>query len=489
MLSKKNNEIELEQSVGQHGCLTVRCSEIFSRVMAKMKIHIGSEAFNSWFSKLDFVTQDGVVVKISTPTAFLKSWIHSHYADLLLKLWQNEDSAILRIELLVRASEKSERLPSATAVVVKADFAKAYAATPITSSPRKCLAVGSPLDMRYNFESFVEGASNRLALAAARTVAEAGHDHAQLNPLFLHSDVGLGKTHLLQAIAAKAQAGKYYGNTVYLTAEYFMWRFATAIRDNNALSLKEQLRDINLLIIDDLQFLQGKSIQNEFCHLLNMLLDSAKKIVVAADRPPAELESLDPRVRSRLQGGVTIAIDYPDAGMRFKMLQNKLRMAQRSKPHLHIDEDKLWHIANNLQGSGRDLEGVFNQVLFRQSFEGELSIAKLDEVLGTMSQASEPKRVRIEDIQRIVARHYSLSKQDLLSSRRIRAIVKPRQVAMYLAKSLTLRSLPEIGRRFGGRDHTTVLHAVRKIEACLADDNALVQELQLLKHLINECVL
>ncbi|TIT88053.1 MAG: chromosomal replication initiator protein DnaA, partial [Mesorhizobium sp.] len=221
--------------------------------------------------------------------------------------------------------------------------------------------------------------------------------------------------------------------------------FATAIRDNNALTLKEQLRDIDLLIIDDMQFLQGKSIQHEFCHLINMLLDSAKQVVVAADRPPSELESLEPRVRSRLNGGVAL-----------------------------------------VTGSGRELEGAFNQLLFRQSFEPQITIDRIDEILGHIYRSGEPKRVRIEDIQRIVARHYNVSKTELLSNRRTRTIVKPRQVAMYLSKVMTPRSLPEIGRRFGGRDHTTVLHAVRKIEDLSGADNTLAQELELLRRLINE---
>jgi chromosomal replication initiator protein len=263
-----------------------------------------------------------------------------------------------------------------------------------------------------------------------------------------------------------------------------MWRFATAIRDNNALSFKEQLRDIDLLIIDDMQFLQGKSIQHEFCHLLNSLLDSAKQVVVAADRPPSELESLDVRVRSRLQGGVALEIAAPDYEMRLEILKRRLAAARVEDHSLSIPEDILAHVALTVTGSGRELEGAFNQLLFRQSFEPNLSIERVDELLGT--RAGEPKRIRIEEIQRIVARHYNVSKQDLLSNRRTRTIVKPRQVAMYLAKMLTLRSLPEIGRRFGGRDHTTVLHAVRKVEDMVGADQKLAQELELLKRLIND---
>jgi chromosomal replication initiator protein len=323
-----------------------------------------------------------------------------------------------------------------------------------------------------------------MAFAAARAVAEQAANAVRFNPLFLHASVGLGKTHLLQAIAAEALKRNPGGRVLYLTAEYFMWRFATAIRDNNALTFKEQLRGIDLLIIDDMQFLQGKSIQHEFCHLINMLLDSARQVVVAADRPPSELESLEPRVRSRLNGGVALEISAPDFQMRLGILKQRLEAARLDDTSLDISEEVLAHVAQTVTGSGRELEGAFNQLLIRQSFEPQLSVDRIEEILGHIYRSGEPKRVRIEDIQRVVARHYNVSKTELLSNRRTRTIVKPRQVAMFLAKIMTLRSLPEIGRRFGGRDHTTVLHAVRKIEGLSAQDNMLAQEIELLKRLI-----
>jgi chromosomal replication initiator protein len=235
-----------------------------------------------------------------------------------------------------------------------------------------------------------------------------------------------------------------------------------------------------------MQFLQGKSIQHEFCHLLNMLLDSARQVVVAADRAPWELESLDPRVRSRLQGGVAIEIEAPDYEMRLEILRKRLAIAQIEDATLDIGETILAHVAQNITSSGRELEGAFNQLLFRRSFEPNLSIERVDELLGHLVNAGEPKRVRIEDIQRVVSRHYNVTRQELVSDRRTRVIVKPRQIAMYLAKTMTPRSFPEIGRRFGGRDHTTVLHAVRKIEDLINSDTKLGHEIELLKRLIIE---
>ncbi|PLP59757.1 chromosomal replication initiator protein DnaA [Mesorhizobium loti] len=476
----------------------------FERIRAQLKARLGSEVYSSWFGRMKLVELSKGIARMSVPTAFLRSWINGHYLDVITELWKQEEAGILKVEVVVRSATrhtvpdletaplrkvakqaqttlssgtilgagKQERAPLTRGAAVEPDFRQNV--------------LGSPLDPRYTFGSFVEGPSNRVAFAAARAVAESASSAVRFNPLFLHATVGLGKTHLLQAIAAESLRQNPKSRVVYLTAEYFMWRFATAIRDNNALTLKEQLRDIDLLIIDDMQFLQGKSIQHEFCHLINMLLDSAKQVVVAADRPPSELESLEPRVRSRLNGGVALEMAAPDYSMRLAMLKQRLATAKQDDASLNITDEILDHVARTVTGSGRELEGAFNQLLFRQSFEPQITIDRIDEILGHIYRTGEPKRVRIEDIQRIVARHYNVSKTELLSNRRTRTIVKPRQVAMYLSKVLTPRSLPEIGRRFGGRDHTTVLHAVRKIEDLSGADNTLAQELELLRRLIND---
>ncbi|MCV9962308.1 chromosomal replication initiator protein DnaA [Pararhizobium sp. BT-229] len=481
-------------------------SALFERVSARLKAQVGPDVFASWFGRLKLHSVSKSVVRLSVPTTFLKSWINNRYLDQITSLFQQEDAEILKVEILVRSATRGARpghhedAPQASHVDAAAP-ASARRSAPQTlahhatatvgnlQKPQQPVAgplFGSPLDPRYTFESFVEGSSNRVALAAAKTIAEAGAGAVRFNPLFIHSSVGLGKTHLLQAIATAAIQSPRVPRVVYLTAEYFMWRFATAIRDNDALSLKETLRNIDLLVIDDMQFLQGKSIQHEFCHLLNMLLDSAKQVVVAADRAPWELESLDPRVRSRLQGGVAIEMEGPDYEMRLEILKRRLDVARQDDASLDIPADILSHVARNITASGRELEGAFNQLLFRRSFEPQLSIERVDELLGHLVNAGEPRRVRIEDIQRVVAKHYNVSRQELVSNRRTRVIVKPRQIAMYLAKTLTPRSFPEIGRRFGGRDHTTVLHAVRKIEDLISGDTKLSHEIELLKRLINE---
>ena len=476
----------------------------FERVRAQLKARLGSEVYSSWFGRMKLAEASRGIVRLSVPTAFLRSWITGHYHDLVTELWKQEFPDLIKVEVVVRTATRSAKGLDVDTVPARKAAGKAQTALASgtlggkpdrlptvrvpageTAGELRQSVLGSPLDARYTFASFVEGPSNRVAFAAARAVAEQASSAVRFNPLFLHASVGLGKTHLLQAIAAESLKRNPKSRVVYLTAEYFMWRFATAIRDNNALTLKEQLRDIDLLIIDDMQFLQGKSIQHEFCHLINMLLDSARQVVVAADRPPAELESLEPRVRSRLNGGVALEMAAPDYAMRLGMLKLRLAAAKHDEPALDISEDILAHVARTVTASGRELEGAFNQLLFRQSFE-QISVDRIDEILGHIYRSGEPKRVRIEDIQRIVARHYNVSKTELLSNRRTRTIVKPRQVAMYLSKVMTPRSLPEIGRRFGGRDHTTVLHAVRKIEDLSGSDNTLAQELELLRRLIND---
>ncbi|MBS9719239.1 chromosomal replication initiator protein DnaA [Tianweitania sp. BSSL-BM11] len=479
---------------------------VFERVKVQLRARLGNDVYSSWFGRMKLAEASKGIVRLSVPTAFLRSWINNHYIRQIEELWQAEEPSTLKVEVIVRSATRNTAPVQSEAAVQRNRAAKPTAGVAAAPSIKPMLSVvgapaprpasgeteargssiGSPLDQRYTFESFVEGPSNRVAFAAAKAVAETAPNAVRFNPLYIHSSVGLGKTHLLQAIADEAIRNRPGSRVVYLTAEYFMWRFASAIRDNSALALKEHLRDIDLLIIDDMQFLQGKSIQNEFCHLLNMLLDSAKQVVVAADRPATELESLEPRVRSRLSGGVSLEMAAPDFSMRLSMLRHRLALAQAEDATITISEEILNHIAHAIPGSGREIEGAFNQVLFRRSFEPQLDVDRIDEMLAHIFRSGEPKRVRIEDIQRVVARHYNVSKTELLSNRRTRTIVKPRQVAMYLSKVLTPRSLPEIGRRFGGRDHTTVLHAVRKIEDLTGSDAKLAQEIEFLRRLINE---
>jgi chromosomal replication initiator protein len=307
------------------------------------------------------------------------------------------------------------------------------------------------------------------------------------NPLYLHASVGLGKTHLLQAVDHAAASDKR--RVIYLTAERFMYGFVSALKAQTAIAFKERLRAIDVFVIDDIQFLQGKSIQQEFCHTLNALIDSGRQIVTAADRPPSDLESLDERVRSRLAGGLCIEIRALDEALRIKILESRIAAAKLVYPSFEVPGPVVTYVAGAIRTNGRDLDGAVNRLLAHASLNGapiSMEIAEL--AIRDLVRTPEPKRVKIEDIQKLVATHFNVSRADILSARRTASVVRPRQIAMYLAKVLTPRSLPEIGRRFGGRDHTTVLHAVRKITGLVlvTKEATLAEEIELLKRILLE---
>ncbi|MCP4385840.1 MAG: chromosomal replication initiator protein DnaA [Hyphomicrobiales bacterium] len=468
-------------------------SDQWARARKRLRSELGEDVFNSWFGRLELESVDASTVCLSVPTRFLKSWLMSHYYERMLTLWKAERASLIRVEIIVRGAVRTK--------TTAPQVAKAAATPPPQPTMTRAVATpaprpetpdghfsGSPVDGRYTFETFCEGAANRLAFAAARAVAETGTDRLNnFNPLYVHAGVGRGKTHLLHATTRAARRGDPSRNVVYLTAEHFMFRFVAALRSQSAIPFKESLRTIDLLLIDDMQFLQGKSVQQEFCHMLNALIDGARQVVVAADRPPAELETLDERVRSRLKGGVAFEIGAPDLELRRRIVATRCRLAQESSPGLAIPDPVLEYLAQSVVSNGRDLEGGLNRLVAQWQFTGQpVTLASAEITLRDLVGAREPRRVRIEEIQVIVARHYNVSKADLLSARRTRTIVRPRQIAMYLAKVLTPRSLPEIGRRFGGRDHTTVLHAVRKIEGMIAGDKTLADEIALLKQLIDD---
>jgi chromosomal replication initiator protein len=274
---------------------------------------------------------------------------------------------------------------------------------------------------------------------------------------------------------------------LYLTAEKFMYGFVSALRTQTALAFKDALRGIGVLVIDDLQFLQGKSTQAEFCHTLNALIDAGRQVVIASDRPPSDLETFDDRVRSRLAGGLVVEMGPLGEELRFEILKARVTAARTHHPSFDVPAPVLSYIAKTVTHNGRDLEGALNRLLAHSKLTGHtVTLEMAEREVRDLIRPQEPKRVKIEDIQRVVARQYNVSRSDLLSSRRTANVVRPRQVAMYLAKTLTLRSLPEIGRRFGGRDHTTVLHAVRKIEGLVGNDMALAEEIEILKRQLQE---
>jgi chromosomal replication initiator protein len=455
----------------------------WSRVATRLRAELGEEVFSSWFARVEPEEFDGATLILSVPTRFLKSWISGHYGEKLLSAWQQELPKVMRVDLRLRQPTPLKRdvqdAPSQNPPQISQLSSAASFTHEAPAAQSSELTQG--LDARLTFDCFVVGRNNRVAQAAARQVAEAqAGDPLLFNPFYVHANVGRGKTHLLQAIAWQALQSRR--KVMYLTAEDFTFRFVSALKSKDSLSFKEKLRDIDILLIDDLQFLRGTMTQQEFCHTLNTLIDAGKQIVVAADRAPVDLETLEERVRSRLSGGLVVEIGALEKDVRIDILNTKLKSAQLRHANLEMPEEVLEFVAENVTGNGRDLEGAFNRILAHNQLAQEpITLEFAETVIRDLVRAHEPRKVKIDDIQKVVARFYKVSRADLLSSRRAQTVVRPRQVAMYLSKALTPRSLPEIGRRFGGRDHTTVLHAVRKIESLMAKDQTLVNDVDCLR--------
>ena len=483
--------------------------EGWRRIRRRLRAELGEEVFSSWFGCLELDALSDHDVYLSVPTKFLKSWIQSHYVDRILPTLASEFPAIKRVSINVRSSTRPATpcakggLPDLAAgggtdVEPRGrtitSFAPSLPFASTSSSNRPALAesceadglTGSPLDRRLIFANFLVGGSNQLAHSEAQRIAGAGPaDPLLYNPLYLHASVGLGKTHLLQAVAHAATGAKR--RVIYLTAERFMYGFVAALKAQTAIAFKERLRAIDVLVIDDIQFLQGKSIQQEFCHTLNALIDSRRQIVIAADRPPGDLESLEERVRSRLAGGLCIEIGGLDEALRVKILEARIACARQVHQTFEVPAAVVAYVASVIRTNGRDLDGAVNRLLAHASLNGAPHSTETAELaIRDLVRTPDPKKVKIEDIQKLVASHFNVSRGDILSARRTASVVRPRQIAMYLSKLLTPRSLPEIGRRFGGRDHTTVLHAVRKITGLVTTDGTLSEEIELLKRMLLE---
>lgn len=487
---------EAEMVMGKDG-EPVASSDVFNRVRARLKATVGEDVYSSWFVRLELEEIVDDVAHLSVPTRFLCSWIQSNYANKILDAFQAETPQIVRLHFTVRVNGQARpRLAAAAEPVLVASEPEPAPVTqlPTAARPlRETQAVkgdalsGSAIDPKMTFDSFVPGACNEIALGVAKQVASAAlNNTVSFNPVYIHSTVGLGKSHLLNAIAWAAGAGDSSRNIVYLTADHFMYHFITAVQRQSALVFKEWLRRVDLLLIDDMQFLQGKS-ATEFGHTLGTLLTGAKQVVVAGDAPPRDLDMLDERVRSRLSGGLVVPINTFDLDLRRAIVQRRADQAVARFAGVQFPAAVIDYIARVVVSHGRDLDGAVNRLVAANQLTREpITVALAERTLADLVRAREVKRVRIEDILRIVSRHYKVPRNDLLSSRRSRDVVRPRQIAMYLAKALTSRSLPEIGRRFGGRDHTTVLHSVRKVEQMMKDDGDLCQEIELLKRMLEE---
>jgi chromosomal replication initiator protein len=470
------------------------------KARAMLRARLGEDIFSSWFASMEFEAFDGQVVRTSVPVKFLKKWIQSHYADDLLQCCAAEFAGVERVEVALREPGMAEGRP-APAPGAAAPRLRGGSEPPAATETRRVMVhpapaltrthvngfEGSPLDPRYTFESFIVGPANRMAHAAATQVAETvlAEDRG-FNPLYLHANVGLGKTHLQHAIAWEVKRRTPTAQVLYLTAERFRYQFVEAIKSQDAAGFKDKFRQIDILLVDDLEFMRGEKTEQEFEHIVNSLLDGGRQVVVASARPPGQLDGLNDRMRSRLQRGLVTEISPMDPALRLKILDKRAQEKRSLDPSFELPGDVVALLADRLTESGRELEGAINRLyLTWQLMRAPVTLDIAETIIRDLVQGIEPRRIKIDDILRIVSRHFAVSKQDILSQRRHRSVVRPRQIGMYLAKHLTSRSLPEIGRRFGDRDHTTVLHAIRKIDKEVGENPRLKDELEELKRQLN----
>ncbi len=436
---------------------------LWAQCRGTLKERVGTGSFQSWISPLRLASLEGGVATLMVPTAFLGSYVARNFQDDILA-----------------ALEKAGRPVSRIVFAAKPRAAAAAAPVAAPAPQGEPVEEGSRLDPRLTFDRFVVGKSNELAYAAARRVAEGGA--TGFNPLFLYGGVGLGKTHLMQAIAQEMRARRPEARVLYLSAEQFMIRFVTALRDRRMMDFKQVFRAVDVLMVDDIQFIAGKdSTQEEFFHTFNALVDQGKQIVLTADRSPVEIGSLEERVTSRLQSGLVVQVHPADFELRLGVLQSKLAAAHAADPSLRIAEGVLEFLAARITSNLRVLEGALTRLCAQASLVGrEITLDLARDCLGDVLRASD-RKVSVEEIQRRVAEHYHIRLADLVGPKRLRSFARPRQVAMYLAKTMTSRSLPDIGRRFGGRDHTTVMHGVRKIEEMKGTDSQIADDLEMLR--------
>jgi len=491
----QNATTKTEQRGNENMAEAVDHTELWTRVKKRLWASVGEDVFNSWFARLQLSEIDGDLAHLSVPTRFLCSWILSNYQDRIIEAFQGEDQQISKLEITVRVNGKVASKASAKSDVQQDAKSSSPAISSTIRTGAKHIArvkqgdalSGSALDPKLTFDTFVAGGANEMALAAAKQVAQAVcQNTVNFNPVYIHSSVGLGKSHLLNAIAWAAGGADKSRNVVYLTADHFMYHFISAVQRQSAISFKEWLRSIDVLLIDDMQFLQGKSV-TEFGQALSALLTGAKQVVVAGDAPPSGLEMLDERLRSRLSGGLVVPIRSLDEDLRRSIVEKRAEQAIAKYPGLHIPSQVLDYVAKKVISHGRDLDGSVNRLVAANQLTGEpVTVELAEKALHDLMRARDSRRIKIDEIQMMVSKHFKVSKPDLLSSRRSRSVVRPRQIAMYLSKMLTSRSLPEIGRRFGNRDHTTVLHAVRKVEQLMSEDNGFAQEVELLKRMIED---
>ncbi|MDT8329717.1 chromosomal replication initiator protein DnaA [Roseomonas gilardii] len=469
------------------GLDSANVTEAWARIRGRLREEIGEIEYRTWMRQMTLAAIEGEEAVVQVPSRFLRDWLRSQYGDRLRALWQAENLGVRRVDIRVApasapdgAPVDGEAVPRALpeqARPAEARATDARNADPRNADPRNDWA--APLDPRFTFDSFVVGKPNEFAYACARRVAEKPASPG-FNPLFLYGGVGLGKTHLMHSIAWALREPGLDRSVAYMSAEKFMYRFIAALRSQSTMEFKESLRSVDVLMIDDLQFLIGKdNTQEEFFHTFNALVDAGKQIVVSADKSPSDLSGLEDRLRTRLGCGMVADIHATTYELRISILEAKAQVAG-----IPVPARVLEYLAHKITSNVRELEGALNRLIAHSGLFGRpVTLESCQEVLHDILRAHD-RRVTIEEIQKRVAEHYNMRLADMSSARRARNVARPRQVAMYLAKQLTSRSLPEIGRKFGNRDHTTVMHAVAKVQELMQQDAGFAEDVELLRRML-----
>jgi len=449
--------------------------KIWGQACAELENSVGPNNYNHWIKPLRLASIDEGAASFVSPTRFISDWVNRHFAKEIMTVLNRSGATVERLRFDVGSAAARPAAQAAAPADTPAQAPTARVA------PRADL--GAPLDPRYTFSNFVVGKPNELAHAAARRVAEGGP--VGFNPLFLYGGVGLGKTHLMHAIARDYQTNHPSAQVLYLSAEQFMYRFVQALRESTIMDFKSMFRNVNMLMVDDVQFIAGKdSTQEEFFHTFNALVDQGKQIIISADRAPAEIKGLEERIKSRLSCGLIVDLHPTTYELRLGILQAKTAAFRAQQADLEIGAGVLEFLAHRITTNVRVLEGALQRLFAHASLlRREITLEVAQECLADILRTND-RKINIDDIQRKVAEHYNIRLADMMGPKRSRNVARPRQIAMYLSKQLTSRSLPEIGRRFGGRDHTTIMHGVRKIEELIIDDSAMSEDIAVLKRML-----
>ena len=441
----------------------------WSEVQNSFKQNFGSEVYNSWLEKIALVKEYNDYLILSVPTRFFRDWIVSRYLDKILAIVKEFKLSLNRIEFKIVEENKQSQ-----------EIIKIEELNKVTEIKDSILNYNR-LNPNLNFSNFIQGKSNEIALSYSKKVCE---QVSRYNPLYVCGGVGLGKTHLLNAIGIELQS---QNNVMFISAERFMYHFIKSIKKNDMVNFKDFFRKSSVFIIDDIQFISGKdSLQEEFFHTFNSLIDKGSQIIISSDRNPMKLDRVQERIKSRLAGGLVVDIDTPDIELKIKILKKKIEDIQSQfKENINLNDDVIQFIASESKTNVRELIGILNRIVaFSRVHNKNLSVNECKNILKDIF--NQTKVITVDKIQNIVSNYFNIPLSDMLSQRRSRPLARPRQIAMYLAKKMTTRSLPEIGRRFANRDHTTVIHAVKTINRLSEQDDEMKKNITQIKSLLLE---